>query len=62
MKTEAENTYNFPILIEQDEVYIVSCPSFQRCHSYGKTVEKALVNIRQMIEMCITYLEINSMI
>ena len=54
MKIESGNTFHFPILIEQDEdgVYIVSCPSFQGCHSYGKTVEEALVNIREVIEMC----------
>ncbi|WP_276974932.1 type II toxin-antitoxin system HicB family antitoxin [Flavobacterium filum] len=45
---------HLPILIEQDEdgIFIVSCPSFQACHSYGKTVEEAMNNIREVIELC----------
>jgi len=44
--------YHFPILIEQDEdsIYIVSCPVFKGCHSYGKT---AMKNIHEVIEMCL---------
>jgi predicted RNase H-like HicB family nuclease len=46
---------HLPILIEQDEdnIYIVSCPVFKGCHSYGKTIDEALVNIREVIDMCI---------
>ena len=46
---------HLPILIEQDEdkFYIVSCPIFKGCHSYGKTIDEALSNIREVIEMCI---------
>jgi len=46
---------HFPILIEQDEdnVYIVSCPVFKGCHSYGKTVEEAMNNIEEVIAMCV---------
>jgi len=48
-------TYHFPVLLEQDEdgVYIVSCPSFKGCHSYGQTVEEAMENIREVIHMCL---------
>ena len=54
MKTP-KPTYHLPILLEQDVdgIYIVSCPSFRGCHSYGKTVEKAMSNIREVIEMCL---------
>ncbi|HBE41358.1 MAG TPA: HicB family protein [Bacteroidales bacterium] len=54
MKTESR-ILHLPILIEQDEdnVYIVSCPVFKGCHSYGKTVDEALANIREVIDMCI---------
>jgi predicted RNase H-like HicB family nuclease len=46
---------HFPILIEQDEdnMFIVSCPQFKGCHSYGKTIEIAMKNITEVIEMCI---------
>ncbi|MBK7958451.1 MAG: type II toxin-antitoxin system HicB family antitoxin [Bacteroidetes bacterium] len=45
---------HLPILIEQDEdgVYIVSCNSFKGCHSYGKTVNEAIENIKEVISMC----------
>nr|WP_218969824.1 type II toxin-antitoxin system HicB family antitoxin [Thermodesulfatator atlanticus] len=44
-----------PIIIEQDEdgYYIVSCPVFKGCHSYGKTIDEALKNIREVIELCL---------
>jgi predicted RNase H-like HicB family nuclease len=44
----------FPMLIEQDEddIYIVSCPVFKGCHSYGKTIDEAMKNIQEVIEMC----------
>lgn len=43
------------IIIEQDEdgYYIVSCPLFKACHTYGKTIDEALENIREVIEMCL---------
>jgi len=46
---------HFPILIEQDEdnIYIVSCPVFKGCHSYGKTIEEAMMNIEEAIELYI---------
>ena len=55
MKSEEVNIKHFPILIEQDEdnMYIVSCPSFKGCHSYGETIEEAMDNIREVIELCL---------
>jgi predicted RNase H-like HicB family nuclease len=43
-----------PIIIETDEdgIFIVSCPQFKGCHTYGKTIDEALVRIREVIEMC----------
>jgi predicted RNase H-like HicB family nuclease len=54
MKPSMNKILHLPIIIEQDEdnVYIVSCPVFKGCHSYGKTVDDALVNIREVIDMC----------
>ncbi len=47
--------FHFPVLIEQDEdgVFIVSCPVFKGCHSYGKTVDEAMANIGEVIELCL---------
>jgi len=42
-------------MVEQDEddIYIVSCPVFKGCHSYGKTIDQALENIKEVIEICL---------
>jgi predicted RNase H-like HicB family nuclease len=54
---------HLPIIIEQDEdgCYIVSCPSFKGCHSYGATVDEALANIREVIEMCMEEADIETL-
>jgi len=46
---------HFPILVEQDgdNVHIVSCPVFKACHSYGYTIDEALSNIKEVIDICI---------
>lgn len=55
-----------PILIEIDEGgrYIVSCPLFEGCHSWGETIDEAMKNISEVIEMCLeeTKIEIASLI
>jgi predicted RNase H-like HicB family nuclease len=55
MKISETRILHLPILVEQDEddFYIVSCPVFKGCHSYGATIEEALVNIKEVIDMCI---------
>lgn len=49
------NKLRFPVIVEMDEdgYYIVSCPIFKGCHTYGKTVEEALENIKEVIKMCL---------
>lgn len=44
-----------PIIIEKDEdgFYIVECPVFSGCFTQGKTIEEALKNIREVIELCL---------
>jgi len=46
---------HFPILIEQDSdgFYIVDCPVLQGCRSYGQTLDEAIANIREAIEVCL---------
>ena len=45
---------HLPIIVEQDEdkVYIVSCPQFKGCHSCGSTIDEAMQNLNEVIEMC----------
>lgn len=44
-----------PIVAEMDEdgYYIVSCPQFKGCHSYGETIDGAMENIKEVIDMCL---------
>lgn len=44
-----------PIIVEVDEdgYYIASCPVFRGCHSYGETVDEALENIKEVVDMCL---------
>jgi len=46
---------HLPVLVEIDEdgVYIVSCPTFKGCHSYGKTVEEAIENLKEVVDLCL---------
>jgi predicted RNase H-like HicB family nuclease len=55
MKISETKILHLPIVVEQDEdnIYIVSCPVFKGCHSYGSTIDEALVNIKEVIDMCI---------
>ena len=38
---------------DKDGYFIVSCPIFRGCHSYGKTINEAMENIKEVIEMCL---------
>ncbi len=54
MKESETKVLHLPILVEQDEdnFYIVSCPVFRGCHSYGATIDEALSNIKEVIDIC----------
>jgi len=45
--------YKYRILIEKDEndIYIASCPALQGCYSQGDTVDEALQNIKDSIQL-----------
>ncbi|HHT10655.1 MAG TPA: type II toxin-antitoxin system HicB family antitoxin [Candidatus Atribacteria bacterium] len=45
--------YKYRILIEKDEngIYIASCPALQGCYSQGGTVDEALQNIKDAIQL-----------
>ncbi|MCK5200762.1 MAG: type II toxin-antitoxin system HicB family antitoxin [Spirochaetales bacterium] len=50
-----EKRYQLPILTEKDEdgVYVVECPVFSGCYSQGRTMDEALKNIREVIDLCL---------
>jgi predicted RNase H-like HicB family nuclease len=48
-------TYHLPVVVEMDEdgFFIVSCPLYKGCHSYGKNIDEALDNLKEVVAMCI---------
>jgi predicted RNase H-like HicB family nuclease len=47
------NGVQLPVFVEKDEdgFYVVECPVFEGCYSQGKTLDEALRNIREVIQM-----------
>lgn len=45
----------FPVIVEKDEdgFYVVECPLFSGCFTQGKTLDSALKNIKEAIELCL---------
>jgi len=45
--------YHLPVLVEKDEegFYVVECPVFQGCYTQGKTIDEALENIKEVIDL-----------
>lgn len=43
----------FPLFVEKDDsgFYVVECPLFEGCYSQGKTLDEALKNIKEVIQL-----------
>jgi predicted RNase H-like HicB family nuclease len=51
---------DFKVFLERDEEYngyVVVCPTIPGCYSQGHTVEEAMANIREAIELCLEEME-----
>ncbi len=48
-------THQLPLVIEHDEdgYYVVECPTFSGCYTQGKTLDEAMSNIREVVELCL---------
>ena len=46
---------HLPVLVEKDKdgFFVVECPLLQGCYTQGKTIDEALKNIREVIELCL---------
>jgi len=51
----SSNKINLPVIVEKDEdgFYVVECPLLRGCYTQGETLDEALTNIREVIEMCL---------
>jgi len=54
MSTKSSKKIQFPLVVEKDEdgFYIVECPVLEGCYTQGKSLDEALKNIREVIELC----------
>jgi len=45
----------FPVVIYREETggFSVVCPSLPGCHSQGETLDEALANVREAIDLCL---------
>lgn len=49
-----------PIIIEKDPIvggFVISCPILQGCYTQGETIDEALKNIKEVIEICLEELD-----
>jgi predicted RNase H-like HicB family nuclease len=54
-RTTRDRGTQVPVFIEKDEdgFYVVECPLFEGCYSQGRTVDEALKNIREVIDLIV---------
>lgn len=52
-------TRRFQVIIERDEdgFFIADVPALQGCHAQGGTIEEAIENIQEVIQICIDELK-----
>lgn len=52
----------FYVVIEKDEdgLYVGEVPQLKACYSQGETIDELMINIREVIEMCLEELEEDS--
>jgi len=50
-----ERMLKLPVIVQQDEEgwYVAECPVIPGCVSQGRTLEEALVNVREAMELCL---------
>lgn len=55
MENSTKQIYNYTVLLEKesDGGYHAFCPILKGCHSQGDTVEEAIENIKEAIELYI---------
>ncbi len=54
-KKSKSTKITLPVIVEKDEdgFYVVECPLLKGCYTQGETLDEALKNIREVIEMCL---------
>jgi predicted RNase H-like HicB family nuclease len=49
----ARSIKTVPVIVEldEDDLYVAECPLFSGCYSQGKTIDEALKNIQEVIDL-----------
>ena len=49
------NNREFFVVIERDEdgMYVGEVPQLQACYSQGRTLDELMMNIREVVELCL---------
>ncbi|MDM8519070.1 type II toxin-antitoxin system HicB family antitoxin [Anaerolineales bacterium HSG6] len=52
---DSSKTYNFIVLIEQDEdgYYVATVPALKSCYTQAKTLAELYPRIKEVIELCL---------
>ena len=56
MKENKKLSHQIAVIIEEDPIvggFVISCPNLQGCYTQGKTIDEALKNIKEVIELCL---------
>lgn len=64
VRTKAKKeSFNLPVFIEKDEdgFYVAECPIFEGCYTQSKTLDEALKNISEVIELVLVEKENRSL-
>ena len=50
---------HLPVVVEKDEdgFFVVECPILKGCYTQGETLDEALKNINEVVEMCVVELD-----
>ena len=53
MANSKSKSRRLPLLVEkgEDGFYVVECPLFEGCYTQGKTIDEALRNIREVVQL-----------
>lgn len=54
-KARRGKSRNFPVVVSrgEDGFYVVQCTALTGCFTQGKTLDEALKNIKEVIELCL---------
>ncbi len=55
IKMKLHTKMYLPVIVEKDEdgFFVVECPLLKGCYTQGKTLDEALINIREVMNMCL---------